>query len=244
MPGSTILVRGETVDCSNPKLDVFFRRSGVAQDMAELEFQIFDIADELNPIQVFPVVVGTKEPVDVSNDCPIGGRLGTGHYVAAYTVDGAATLGPYEIRWFYRYLLTSPIEIFAEQFEIALIDASAGPDPANVAAFKARFPELAGTSNELIQIVLDEAETTINRDAFCPEVVESAKLFLAAHFLTFTSGARAKGAVSVSAGQASISYGALDSAKSSLGSTAYGQRYLSYARQNVGAMVLTGGFIA
>jgi len=232
MAGSTIMVRGETSDCSSPKLDVFFTIGGVATDVAVLEFQIFDIADELLPIQVFPL--SGREPVNVVDPCPVGGRLGSGHYVATYTVDNLEVLGPHEVRWFYRLLVSSPEEVFAEQFEVLLVSASTSTDPATIASFKKRFPDLAGFSNELIQCVLDEAECEVDPNCF-RDKTETAKLYLAAHLLMSTSGARAKGASSVSAGSASISF---DTSKTSLDSTYYGQRYRMLARQCAGAMVI------
>jgi hypothetical protein len=59
--------------------------------------------------------------------------------------------------------------------------------------------------------------------------------YLAMHLLFFTSGARGAGVNSVSAGQASISYG---EAWRNLGATAYGTHYLFLARLCVGAMVV------
>lgn len=229
---STIMVRGETSDCSSPKLDVFFTIGGVQTDMAVLEFQIFDINNELAPIQVYPL--SGRATVNVTDPCPVGDKLGVGHYVAQYTVDPAEPLGPHEVRWFYRLLVSSPEETFSEQFEVLLVSASTSTDPASIASFKKRFPELSSASNELIQCVLDEATAEIDAACF-GDKAETAKLYLAAHLLAVTSSARAKGVSSVAAGSASISF---DTAKNDYRSTAYGQRYIMLARQCVGAMVL------
>lgn len=113
------LIRGETSDCTNPKLDVFTKVSGVAADVAELSFQIFEKVTTPNtPIQVYPAVSGDRQSVDVSTLCPSGGKITTGHYHADYTVPLSAPIGIHEIRWFFRRLLTDPEQQFFEEFSV------------------------------------------------------------------------------------------------------------------------------
>lgn len=119
MPAMT---RGETSDGDNPKLDVFMKDSvGTRINVSELSFQIFEkVTSPGTPVQVYPT--SGRQTVDL-NPYPTGGRLDTGHYVATYEVPDNALIGTHEIRWFTRYLPTSPEQFFAEEFEV-LSDAS------------------------------------------------------------------------------------------------------------------------
>lgn len=111
------LTRGETSDGASPKLDVFMKNSaGTYIDVAELSFQIFEkVSTPGTPIQVYPT--SGRQTVDL-NPYPTGAKLGTGHYVANYTIPLTALIGTWEIRWFTRYLPTSPEQYFAEEFEV------------------------------------------------------------------------------------------------------------------------------
>ena len=111
------LTRGEVSDASNPKLDVFMKDSaGTRINVSELSFQIFEkVSTPGTPIQVYP---GSGRHVVDLNPTPTGDRLDTGHYVAEYTVPTNALIGTWEIRWFTRYLPTSPEQYFAEEFEV------------------------------------------------------------------------------------------------------------------------------
>jgi len=111
------LGRGEASTCGNPKLDIFMRLGGALVDVNSLEFQIFEkITNPLVPVQVYPAV--GRAAVDIANDCPTGHRLGTGHYVAEYTVPTAAPTGTYEVRWFFNLTATTPEQEFREEFEV------------------------------------------------------------------------------------------------------------------------------
>jgi hypothetical protein len=110
------LGRGESVSCSNPKLDIFMRLGGNLVDIAALEFQIFDKVIPASPVQVYPNL--GRYPVDFTNDCPTGDRLGLGHYFAKYTVPANAPTGTYEIRWFFRLTPSSSEQEFREEFEV------------------------------------------------------------------------------------------------------------------------------
>jgi len=113
------MIRGETSDCTNPKLDVFTKVSGAPADVSELSFQIFEkVTTPASPIQVFPATPGDKESVDVSTLCPSGGKITTGRYHADYTVPLSAPIGIHEIRWFFRLLPSSPEQQFFEEFSV------------------------------------------------------------------------------------------------------------------------------
>lgn len=120
------LTRGEVSDATNPKLDVFMKDSaGTYINVSELSFQIFEkVTTPGTPIQIYPS--SGRQVVDL-NPTPTGDRLATGHYVAEYTVPTNALIGTWEIRWFTRYLPTSPEQYFAEEFEV-LSEASASSD--------------------------------------------------------------------------------------------------------------------
>ena len=93
------LARGQSSDCANPALDIFIRLNGVLTDPFSLEFIILDLTGGEPGVQVFPA--SGREPVDVGVDCPTGDRLAVGRHVAQHTVDLAANIGDFRIRWFY-----------------------------------------------------------------------------------------------------------------------------------------------
>ena len=111
------LSRGETSDCSSPKLDVFMKdTNGIPINVSELSFQIFDkVTTPGTPIQVFPLA--GKEVVDLSS-CPTGGKISTGRYHATYTVPLNEPIGTHEIRWFVRLTPAAVEQLFAEEFEV------------------------------------------------------------------------------------------------------------------------------
>ena len=111
------LTRGEVSNASNPKLDVFMKdSSGTRINVAELSFQIFEkVSTPGTPIQMFPV--SGRQTVNL-NPYPTGDRIDNGHYVANYTIPSNALIGTWEIRWFTRYLPSSPEQYFAEEFEV------------------------------------------------------------------------------------------------------------------------------
>jgi hypothetical protein len=118
------MTRGEVSDGDNPKLDVFMKSSaGTPINVAELSFQIFEkVSTPGVPVQVYPS--SGRQTVNL-NPYPTGGRLDTGHYVADYEVPLVELIGTHEIRWFSRYLLTSPEQSYTEEFEV-LSDVSIG----------------------------------------------------------------------------------------------------------------------
>lgn len=232
---STLVERNEVIDCSNPKLDLFTTLNGVLTDVAELEFAIFDIVDPMNPVQTYPVA--GFESLDPLNDCPVGQRLGTGHYTALWTVDAAEPLTNHKITWRFRLNLGDPQQEFEQPFNV--VSAAGSTDPVDVAAFRTRFPDFADPnqfSADLIAEVLSEAIDDLDERCFGATKIQRARQYYAAHLLTYpTGGARARGATSVTAGPASISW---DAAKQNLSATAYGQRVQFMARMCAGAKVL------
>lgn len=117
--------RNEIIGCSNPKLDLFLKKGGSFVDVAELEFQIFDVstpAKQLTPVQVYPPT--GRAALDPLQDCPTGHRLSTGHYTAEWSIPVDQTLGSHEIRWFWKETPSSPEETFSEEFEVSAIAGS------------------------------------------------------------------------------------------------------------------------
>ncbi len=126
------LGRGQTSSCANPVLDIYTAvgNPAVATNVDVLEFRIFDIstaAKKVAPLQVFPLPAGTYQVVDTSQDCPAGGRLGVGHYVAGYTVDNAEPLGDHLIEWRFQQTVVHPQEVYCEEFTV-IPSVVANPD--------------------------------------------------------------------------------------------------------------------
>lgn len=110
------IARSQASDCDNPILDLFTKANGIAADVAELEFQIFDITDPGSPTQVYPGA--GRQTVDVDNLCPTGHKIATGRYVAEWTPDADEALGDHEIRWFFKLTAASPENTFTEPFQV------------------------------------------------------------------------------------------------------------------------------
>ena len=233
---STLVARGEVIDCSNPKLDIFLTVSGVKTNPFDLEFAIFDIVDPGVPVQTFPLPAGTFEPVDPANDCPVGQRISTGRFTAVWTVDLAEPLTNHKISWRFRMTNGGTQQQFEQPFNVVSIAGSV--DPVDVEAFRCRFPDYSDPTQfpaKLISLVLLEAVNCLDPTCF-EDKLEIAQQYYAAHLLAYaTGGARAKGASSVSAGSASISW---DTAKLDFSSTAYGQHFKRLARMCTGGQVL------
>lgn len=113
------LAREQSSSCANPVLDIFTAISGVLVDVEVLEFQIWEkVTNPLVPVQVFPAAPGTREPVDTVALCPGGGKISTGHFVAAWTVPVGEPIGTHEIRWFFRLTGASAEQTATEEFEV------------------------------------------------------------------------------------------------------------------------------
>lgn len=96
-----IITPGKRYDSSNPVLVFYAQRDGWLQDLAALEFQIWDVSDDnkfLNPVQVYPSTAGDRAPVDMAAD-----RLGRGRYCASFDAPAGLLSGRHELRWFWRW---------------------------------------------------------------------------------------------------------------------------------------------
>jgi hypothetical protein len=110
-----------TYDCSDPELVFYATADGWLTDLYSLQYQIFDVstpAKAAAPSQIYPAVAGNKATVDVGNDCPTGGKLGTGRYAATWTVDALEPTGMHEIRWFWQWSATGDVYSGAEPVEV------------------------------------------------------------------------------------------------------------------------------
>jgi len=110
------LGRTQTSDCSNPELDLYVAIDGVLADVAQLEFAIFEKVTTGDPVQVYPET--GRQSVVVGELCPVGEKLGTGHYVATYTVPDTEPIGTHEIRWWFKVTPLSIEQMFREEFEV------------------------------------------------------------------------------------------------------------------------------
>lgn len=115
------LARGQPSDCANPVLDLFTQVNGTLIDVEVLELQIFDVSDAAkrqSPVQVFPLAVGTRAPVNASALCPAGDKISTGHFVARWAPPVDESIGTHEIRWFFKLTPSTPEQTFREEFEV------------------------------------------------------------------------------------------------------------------------------
>lgn len=113
----------QSSSCANPVLDLFTQVNGVLTNVYSIEYQIFEVTTG-TPVQVFPVIVGNRATVDVNTDCPTGDRLGTGHYVARWTVPGGELIGTHRITWYFKLLVGSVEQTFTEEFEVLNVVAA------------------------------------------------------------------------------------------------------------------------
>lgn len=113
------LERGASSNCTTPVLDVFLRTfGGTLKDPVSLEYIIYDVSTPLKqetPEQVFPA--SGRQSVNLAN-CPVGGRIGTGHYHAEWDVPEDAEVGSHKITWWFRETATGPEFSFSEEFEV------------------------------------------------------------------------------------------------------------------------------
>ena len=111
------IARGQTSDCSNPILDVFFQVQGITTDVAVLEYVISEkVTNPGVPTQVFPA--SGRAVADVSALCPTGHKLTTGRYVAEFTPEVDAPIGTWQIDWFFKLTNASNEQTFKEEFEV------------------------------------------------------------------------------------------------------------------------------
>lgn len=105
-----------------PRLTFYHQVNGLLTNVHELSFQVFDVstdAKKLTPLQVFPALVGTKQPVNIV-DAPEsgGGKLGTGAYAAGWTVPADAALGEHKVVWSWKATSTSPLRSCSQPFDV------------------------------------------------------------------------------------------------------------------------------
>lgn len=113
-----LIARGSSSNCANPLLDVFMSFSGILTDVSVLEFQIFDVSTvskQTIPVQVYPET--GRALVDLQA-CPTGDKLGTGHYVADWSVPENEPIGAHRIKWFFKLTGASPEQSYVEQFDV------------------------------------------------------------------------------------------------------------------------------
>jgi hypothetical protein len=110
----TTLEQGQVIDASapalpfyaitpDPPLDSTGPQAGLLVDPYELSFQIWDLttdAKRLKPVQLFPSIAGLRSVLDTSDAS--SARVGPGRFVPLWTVPGNATVGRYEVRWFWK----------------------------------------------------------------------------------------------------------------------------------------------
>jgi hypothetical protein len=113
------LVQSEAVSCSNQRLVFYAVAAGVLEDLVSLEY----IIRKADGTQVWPV--SGRAVVDIDNDCPTGGRIAAGVYVAhGYTVDAAAPYERHSITWYYTHATGDAESTRVEYFDV--VDAPAG----------------------------------------------------------------------------------------------------------------------
>ncbi len=122
---AAILATGKANDGSNPAVQIYFAKDSLLFNPFSVEFQVFRIqtdAEFITPVQVFPVAVGTKETMDLT-DTPTGSRISTGHFVPKFTLSG--TNGMHEIRYFFKATGASDPELEVHRlFELVVGDQS------------------------------------------------------------------------------------------------------------------------
>lgn len=155
--------RLQTSDCATPIIDIFFRLGGTLIDVSILEFQIFErVTSPPALVQVFPVSVGARALVDLA-DCPAGDKLGTGHYVAEWTVPGGEPIGAHTIKWFYKQTPSSPEREFCEEFQVTdVIIPGAGTGYCDIADLRAEGVPVSVISDVDLQAAIDRATTMVD----------------------------------------------------------------------------------
>jgi len=216
------VARGQTTSCTEPFIDVTFWLNDVPVDVFSLEYIVLDPFD----VQVFPLV--GRQTVDIAQLCPTGDKLSTGRYVASgWPVAGDAELSPLQhtVRWFYTYTATDLEHSVDTLVDVVDLSSAKSQDLQRLEDFKARFPLLSGKGDELIALALAEASNSVNTLCFGTRAEEAIR-YLAAHLLEITTNSGlATGLASVTAGNASISFGSSSSEKDGLDKTLYGRQY-------------------
>lgn len=133
--------KGSTTDPSNPLLVFYAQQEGQLVDLSVLSFQIFDqtTSDKrLKPVQIWPLTLGNKQPVDL-----VAERLALGRYAPAWTAPtstGAA--GRYTVRWFWKVATTDPESSARQIFEVLEGEPVSGPRYALVSDLRSQCSEV------------------------------------------------------------------------------------------------------
>lgn len=161
------LARNQPSNCQNPVLDLFTQVSGVLVDVAQLEFQVFDVSDagkQQNPVQVYPASPGERSPVLISALCPGGAKISTGHYVATWTPPVDEAIGTHEVRWYFKLTTASPEQTFREEFEVlAEVDGFSMRGYAFVSDFRSEGISPAQASDARLQALISSASRYVER---------------------------------------------------------------------------------
>lgn len=158
------LARLQASSCSHPELDLFTKVNGVLTDVAVLEFQIFEkVSNPLVPVQVFPTIIGNRETVNLAALCPTGHKLGTGHYVAAYTPPITELIGTHIVRWYFKLTLAAPEQSFSEEFEVLPeATASSASGYTTVQAMRDEGVTTSQASDARLQTLIERASYMID----------------------------------------------------------------------------------
>lgn len=161
------LARNQPSNCQNPILDLFTQVNGMLVDVAQLEFQVFDVSDagkQQNPVQVHPTSLGERAPVPIAALCPNGAKLSTGHYVATWTPPVDEAIGTHEVRWYFKLTTTSPEQIFREEFEVLPeVDGFSTRGYAFVSDFRSEGVSQAQVSDARLQTLISSASQYVER---------------------------------------------------------------------------------
>lgn len=165
----TALARGQASDCSNPELDLYTLVNGVRTDMYSVEFVIQEnVTNPGTPVQVFPPA--GRQALNVTDLCPTGEKLGTGHYVAPWTPELTEPLGEHIVQWYFKLTASSPEQTFCESFEI--------------------LPEATGSTGIgycTVQDIRDEGVPSTISDERIQEMIVVASHFVDAYTVRFFS---------------------------------------------------------
>lgn len=159
------LARNQASDCLNPILDIFTFQNGIYVDVFSLEFQIFEkVTDPMVPVQVYPLPAGTRQAVNVTQACPVGQHLSTGHYAAIYTPPISELIGTHQIRWFFKLTALSPEQSFTEEFEVlSEVSGAASDGYCTIADLRDEGVTLAMLSDLRAQKLITRATRYIDR---------------------------------------------------------------------------------
>ena len=161
------LARNQPSNCQNPVLDLFTQVNGILVDVAQLEFQIFDVSDagkQLNPVQVYPTSIGERVAVSAATLCSNGAKLSTGHYVATWTPPVDEAIGSHEVRWYFKLTTASPEQMFREEFEVLPeVDGFSTRGYAFVSDFRSEGVSHAQASDARLQTLIASASHYVER---------------------------------------------------------------------------------